>query len=149
MPTPPPGATASDHLQHIVDLASQWLALSQEQPHRFALVTMMLASPRLVLTKPDDIQPALSAVQRVVAPVARALGRAVDAGALSDGSPIDRSVLLFAGAQGILQLGKSAAHAPMLLDVPRLYAAMVRSLLAGWGAPAGRASSALTPESAL
>lgn len=144
---PDEAAPPSAHLRHLIGLATDWLKLSQDQPHRFALVSMMLASPQLVLEHPDDVRPAFAAVQRVLAPVVGALSAAETSGAVSSGNAVDRAILLFAGAQGVLQLGKTAAHAPALIDVPRLYEAMVASLLAGWGAPADTLQDAIATES--
>src|SRR5690606_13435758 len=57
-------------------------------------------------------------------------------GALGDGDAMDRTIVLAAALNGVLQVGKLARWDPDLLDGARLAGDLVDGLLTGWGAAA-------------
>lgn len=121
-------------LSRVVAIARRWAAFAADDPNRFGLVALLLATPRHVLTAPEHTAPAIDAMLRAMRPLAEALAESAEIGALAAGDPVQRALLLFAGVQGVLLLKKQVRHVPELLDPDRLYADMLRALLAGWGA---------------
>lgn len=59
---------------------------------------------------------------------------ATRAGALQPGDPMDRTIVLAAALNGVLQVGKLARWDAELLDGGRLARLLIDDLLAGWGA---------------
>jgi len=123
-----------DPLGRVVAGAEAWRRFSEEAPNRFGLVSMLLAAPRLIVTDEALVANAMATLLTAVRPVATALEAATAAGDLSPGSAIERTLLLFSGVNGVLQLKKQAPRAPGFLDLQRLFASMLRTLLRGWGA---------------
>lgn len=125
-------AECSDPLACIRAYTEAWYAFSAAHPQRFALITLMLAEPRVVLQDPDVAAAAASQLITALRPLIQALEEAAAQGRLSPGDPVQRASLLFAGTQGVLLLKKQATRIPTLLQVQTLFPAMVESLLAGW-----------------
>ncbi|MCC6621805.1 MAG: TetR/AcrR family transcriptional regulator [Deltaproteobacteria bacterium] len=126
-------------LARVVACARAWRAFSEDDPHRFALVAMMLAAPRVVMQDEAHVTPAIAAMIEAVRPLARALSDAERAGLLGPAPRLaaaehDRALVLFAALQGVLLLRKQAQRAPALVDLDRLFALACKTLLAGWGA---------------
>jgi AcrR family transcriptional regulator len=132
-------------LARVVACAEVWRRFAVTAPNRFALVSMLLAAPRLIVTDEAQVARSLAGLLAAVRPVAEALAAAADAGALHGGDAIERSFLLFSGATGVLLLRKQSPRAPGLLDLDRLFAAMLRALLTGWGAAPTDLERALNP----
>lgn len=59
---------------------------------------------------------------------------AASAGALAPGDPMDRTIVLAAALNGVLQVGKLSRWDAELLDGARLGRLLIDDLLAGWGA---------------
>ncbi|MFO0747749.1 MAG: helix-turn-helix domain-containing protein [Myxococcota bacterium] len=136
----------SPPLARVVACARAWRRFADADPHRFALLAMMLASPRLVLASEDHTKHAIGALLAATRPLAVALAEASADGTLA-ATPrtepgTDRAALVFAGLLGVLLLRKQAQRVPDLVDLDRLFAGMLRSLLAGWGATAAALDAA-------
>ena len=138
-------ARGAEPIARVVACADVWRGFAVAAPNRFALVSMLLAAPGLIVTDEAHVGPAMAGLLAAVRPVAEALEAAAASGALHDGDAIERSFLLFSGATGVLLLRKQAPRAPGLLDLDRLFAAMLRALLTGWGAAPADLERALTP----
>ena len=138
-------ARGAEPIARVVACADVWRAFAVAAPNRFALVSMLLAAPGLIVTDEAHVGPAMAGLLAAVRPVAEALEAAAVSGALHGGDAIERSFLLFSGATGVLLLRKQAPRAPGLLDLDRLFAAMLRALLTGWGAAPADLERALTP----
>ena len=104
------------------------------EPHRFALLAMTMADPRVLLQAPEDAEPVALAIMAAMQPLAHALGEAAEAGALVPGNVAERTLATFASLEGALLLSKQARRVPELFDVDRLAVYAIRSLLLGWGA---------------
>lgn len=104
------------------------------EPHRFGVLAVALATPRLLLTAPDHVAPATTAVVATLQPLADALAAAERAGELGPGDPIERTLTLFALVHGLAQLPKLARRAPGAFDPERLATSGLGALLRGWGA---------------
>lgn len=120
-------------LARVFALAIAYRDFARTSPHRFGLLAMTLAEPRVVLERPEDAEPVARVMIGALGPLAAALGDAAEAGLLAPGDAAERTVCLFALLQGVLQMSKQARVAPALLDVDRLVAQGARSLLVGWG----------------
>lgn len=133
-------------LARVVACARTWRDYAERHPQRFGLVSMLLAVPRLVISSDVAGAAAVEALLAALAPPIDALGAAAKTGALTPGDALERAVLLFSGLQGVLLLKKQSARAPGLLDLDRLLASMLRTLLAGWGARPEAIAAALAKE---
>ena len=71
------------------------------------------------------------------------------AGHLASGDVAERTVTLFALAQGLLQMHKQSRYAPAILDVEHLLVQGTRALLVGWGAKAKNLDAAIDDVAAL
>ena len=125
---------AAPPLARVLALVAGFREFARREPHRFGLIALTLADPRVLLAQPEHAGPAAAAAVTALAPLAEALDRAAAAGDLAPGSAADRALCLFALHHGVLQLGKLARIAPAALDVSRLAAEGTRALLLGWGA---------------
>jgi len=137
-------------LGRVVACARAWRAFSEDDPHRFALVAMLLAAPRVVMQSEAHVAPAIASMIAAVRPLAAALADAERQGLVAPAEPPsgehDRALALFAALQGVLLLKKQAARAPALVDLERLFTLVIRTLLVGWGAPRPALDRALAPE---
>lgn len=121
-------------LARVLALVAGYRAFARLEPHRFGLLAMMMADPRILLAERADAEPVAGRMLQALRPLAAAIAAAIAAGLLSAGDVPERTLCVFALLQGVLQLSKRAAWAPALLDVDRLTVRGVRALLLGWGA---------------
>ncbi|MEM9067746.1 MAG: TetR/AcrR family transcriptional regulator [Myxococcota bacterium] len=118
-------------LGRVVAQALAYAAFSQRNPHGFALITTMIAEPRILI---EDASQVARAITEALLPVGVSLNVCARENVLADGDAQERAVLLWASVQGTTQLAKQARIAPDLLNVGRLTRAMITTLLLGWGA---------------
>jgi hypothetical protein len=76
----------------------------------------------------------LPAVLRLLDLARQQFTAAVEVGALHPADPMDRTVVLAAALNGVLQVGKLARWDAELLDGVRLARLLIDDLLLGWGA---------------
>jgi len=124
-------------LARLFALTRAYRRFSVEESNKFSLLAMSMAEPRVLLRAPEVAEPVVHSMIATLSPIADALGVAEAKQMLSPGSVPERTVLVFASVQGIVQLRKQARVAPELLDLDRMVAAVVRTLLLGWGADEG------------
>lgn len=139
-------AAEATPIARAVACARVWRRYAETHPERFALVSMLLAVPRLVMSSEVAGAEAVARMLSALAPLIEALTSAAREGELAPGDALERSVLLFAGLQGVLLLRKQASRAPHLLDIDRLSSAMLATLLGGWGATPAAIAQALSRE---
>lgn len=120
----------------IFALVRAYRSFAVEEPHKFGLLAMSMAEPRVLLGTQEAADPVVRSIVSVLSPLADALGSAAAAGKLGPGDPLERTLVLFSAIQGALQLQKQARIAPEIIDVDRLSTQAVRTLLLGWGADA-------------
>ena len=113
-----------------------YCAFARREPHRFGLLAVTMADPRVLLREPDTVGPVALASLGVMGTLADALRDGERAGQLAPGDAAERTVCVFALVQGVLQLHKQARFAPLVSDVERLATLGTRALLIGWGAGA-------------
>jgi AcrR family transcriptional regulator len=126
-------AAETDPLAPISRAANAWRDYARTSPHRFGLVAALLASPQIVITEPEPALTAIGHMVKALTPLALAFEHAATMGVLEPGDARERTLLLFAGLQGVLNLRKQAERAPDQLDLDRLYAAMFDALMRGFG----------------
>lgn len=136
-------APSAPPLDHLAALVRTYRDFVGREPHRFGVLAIALATPRVLLAAPIHGQPATAAVIAALRPVADALIAATAAGQLAAGDPIERTLTLFALLHGLAQLPKLAHHAPGAFDVDRLTQTGVRALLLGWGGDPATVDAAL------
>lgn len=136
----PPGAPV---IARVVALVDAYRAFAARQPHRFGLIALTMAEPRVLLVRHEHAAPAAAATIAALRPLFDALTDAAAAGELDAGPAVDRAVCVFALVQGLLPLVKLARVAPAALDVARLSEVGLRGLLLGWGAPPSVLEAAL------
>lgn len=134
----PAQATPLARLWALVD---GYRAFAKREPHRFGLLAMSLAEPRILLSDGAAAQPVMAMLMSAMQPLAETIAAAARAGQLAAGDAAERTVCVFAFLQGVLPLRKRSRHVPRVLDVDRLVVQGTRALLIGWGAK-GRAVDA-------
>jgi AcrR family transcriptional regulator len=124
-------ATAA--LAHLVGFARFCIesvdTLAQEQR---LLQQLMYDADQLVPT--EEGARVLPTVLRLLELARERLEAAAGADALRPGDPMDRTVVLAAALNGVLQVGKLARWDADLLDAGRLAGQLIDALLIGWGA---------------
>ena len=130
-------------LTRVFALEHGYRAFARHEPHRFGLLAMTMAAPRVLLPSPADAQPVAVVMLATLQPLIAALAAATEAQLLAAGDVAERAVCVFALLQGVLQLHKQARFAPDLLDVDRLATRGTRTLLLGWGANATDVDAAI------
>lgn len=107
--------------------------LARSAPAQFRLASLMLADPRELLREEHG--------RRVMESLAPLLGDvrdlfeiAAERGALAEGDAVERTLTLWGGLHGVLQLTKLARFEPERMDGRRRVEHLLESLLAGWGA---------------
>jgi len=118
---------AEDGVGRVYAVCAAYQAFTQDAPHRFGMLSMMLAEPRTVFERDDIALTAMDAMVGALAPLAEALGVA----GIDDAA--QRATTLFAGIQGVFTLHKQARRAPHLFDIDTLAQEMIGTLLMGWG----------------
>ena len=136
-------------LTRVFALVQGYRAFARLEPHRFGLLAMTMAEPRVLLQQPADAEPVLFVMMAALQRLADALGAAAEAGQLEAGDLPERTLCVFAMLQGLLQLQKQARYAPGVLDVDRLTVRGTRSLLLGWGAKPRTVDAAIARVAAL
>ncbi|MFP5255791.1 MAG: TetR/AcrR family transcriptional regulator [Acidimicrobiia bacterium] len=126
----PPEVAALAHLVGFARFTIESVtALPQEQR---LLQQLMYDADQLVPT--EEGARVLPSVMRLLEMARQRFEVAAATGALSPADPMERTVVLAAALNGVLQVGKLARWDPDLLQGPRLAGQLVDDLLAGWGA---------------
>ncbi|RME74396.1 MAG: TetR/AcrR family transcriptional regulator [Planctomycetota bacterium] len=125
-----PGTAA---LARVVALADSYRELARRNPTRFGLLTRVLSTTRIVLRDPEA-QQVVDAAAPIWRLVAACFERASESGALQPGDPVTRTLTIWAGLQGVLQLRKLERLEAPGLEVDRLGRELIDALLGGWGA---------------
>lgn len=136
-------------LTRVLVLVEGYRAFAQLEPHRFGLLAMTMAEPRILLEKPEDAEPVMAVMLAALQPLAGALADAAAAEHLDGGDVYERTLCLFAMLQGLFQMQKHARYAPAVLDVSRLTVSGTRALLLGWGAKPRTVDAAITRVASL
>ncbi|HVV87332.1 MAG TPA: helix-turn-helix domain-containing protein, partial [Kofleriaceae bacterium] len=82
-------------LERLVAMVRAYRAFVAGAPHRFGVLAIALATPRVLLASPAHGEPATAAVVATLRPIADALAAAVTAGELGPGDPVERTLTLF------------------------------------------------------
>ncbi len=134
-------------LEQIRACIAVWTRFAHTSPERFGLIASTFSVARAFLSADIVAEQAIGSMMKGLGPLRHALSKASDAGLLSEGDPIDRTLVLFASVNGLLMLRKQAQRAPGLVDIDRLIATLVETLLLGWAPelPSTQKSSRRTP----
>ncbi len=136
-------------LQRVVVSALTYRDMAAAEPNRFALISLFMAEPKLMVSEPEQVAPGQQAVIGALSPLAAAFHQASAVGALADGDAIERTICWACALHGVLLLRKQAPRAPEHLDVDRLYLTTLRALLVGWGAHSSAVDDAFEAVAAL
>lgn len=123
-------------LARVAALVAAYRDFVRGAPHRFGLLAVAMAEPRILVGDPEHTRLTAAAVVAALTPLAGALDAAATAGALDAGPAIERTLCVFAMVHGLSQLPKMARAAPTAIDVDAIVASGLRALLIGWGAAA-------------
>jgi AcrR family transcriptional regulator len=136
-------------LTRVLALVQGYRAYAQLEPHRFGLLAMTMAEPRVLLEKAEDAEPVMVVMLATLQPLAGALADAAAAEQLDGGDVYERTLCLLAMLQGLFQMQKHTRYAPSVLDIDRLTLGGTRSLLLGWGGKPRTVDAAITRVAAL
>jgi AcrR family transcriptional regulator len=128
--------SVEDPLARIFALARAYRTFAAEEPHKFGLLAMSMAEPKIILGTSEAAEPVVRSMIGALSPLADALGAAATKDKIEPGDALERTLVVFGAIQGALQLQKQARIAPAIIDVDRLITQAVRTLLCGWGADA-------------
>lgn len=123
-------------LARVAALVAAYRDFVRGAPHRFGLLAVAMAEPRILVGDPEHTRLTAAAVVAALTPLAGALDAAATAGALDAGPAIERTLCVFAMVHGLSQLPKMARAAPTAIDVDAIVTSGLRALLIGWGAAA-------------
>lgn len=118
---------AENGVGQVYAVCAAYRAFTQDAPHRFGMLAMMLAEPNAVFVRDEIATPTIAAMVETLAPLVHALEHAG-----IEQAPT-RAQALFAGIQGVFSLHKQARRAPHLFDVDGLARELIQALLLGWG----------------
>ncbi len=119
-------------LTHLVGFARFTIESVDTLPLEQALLQQLLQAHEAVPT--EEGGRVLPAVFRLLDLARERFAHAAEVGALRPADPMDRTIVLAAALNGVLQLRRLARWDPDLLDGPRLACQLVNDLLAGFGA---------------
>ena len=108
-------------------------SMSKARPTEFGLVAMLLGDPRQLVSD-DDASQVVPTLLQLLQLVGSLFAAASDAGALTAGDPLRRTLVLWTSMQGALQLRKLERFAPGGPEASALLDEVVSTLLVGWGA---------------
>jgi AcrR family transcriptional regulator len=138
------------HLQQVLIPLLTYRDLGRAAPHRFGLLSMLLATPHTLVADDADAAPAMEAITAALTPLAIALETARAHGALRfEGDSASHAVVAFSAVHGLLQLRKQEHRVPALFDLDGLVRLSLHSLLVGWGAEPAELDAALLNITAL
>jgi len=120
-------------LAHLVGFARFMIDSVDALPQEQRLLQQLVADADELVPTEEGAR-VLPAVARLLDLARQRFAVAGEVGALGPGDPMERTVVLAASLNGVLQLDKLARWDPDLLDARRLARALVDDLLAGWGA---------------
>lgn len=120
-------------LAHLVGFARYMIDSVEVLPQEQRLLQQLVADADELVPTEEGAR-VLPAVLRLLDLARQRFAVAVEVGALVPGDPMERTVVLAAALNGVLQLDKLARWDPDLLDARRLARSLVDDLLAGWGA---------------
>lgn len=142
-------SSRASSLARVFALAKGYRSFALREPHRFGLLAMTMAEPRVLLTAAEDAEPIAGLAVAAMAPLAAALEAATREGQLPAGNVPERALCLFALLQGLLQMHKQSRLAPELIDTGRLVVRGTRALVVGWGARPRAVDAAIARVAAL
>lgn len=120
-------------LTRVAALVAAYRGFVRGAPHRFGLLAIAMAEPRILVGDGAHMRATAAAVVAAMTPLAAALDAAVAGEALAAGPAVERTLCLFALVHGLSQLPKLARAAPTAIDVDALVVSGLRALLIGWG----------------
>lgn len=138
-PSASPGARA---LARLLAAARAYQHFAQARPEASALLTRSLAIPRPVVTDATSAPTLLPRVLALAEDLGADLAAARTAGVLAEGDDVTRAMLLWTSLQGLVgarKLSRFGLGAPLA----ELELELLRTLFAGWGAPAEALDAAL------
>lgn len=136
-------------LTRVVLALDVYRRFSGDAPHRFALLSKLMAEPQIILPDAAHSQPVMASMIVALGPIADAYREAAESGALRPGDERERALVTFTSVQGTLQMRKRASLAPELLDIERMTGTLIRALLVGWGADEGAVEASIAEVAAL
>ncbi len=120
-------------LAPILALARAFRERTAARPERMGLIGRIMAEPDHMLPR-EEGERVISDAIGLLSVLRTPFDRADALGILHQGDAVLRPLLFWAGLRSVLQTFKLETFAPTVIRPDALYAGMVDSLLAGWGA---------------
>ena len=124
-------------LLRLLVVGSTYVDFARRRPAEYGLISTMIGDPREFLAT-EEAAPLVPALIRMQLLLATVIGDASKAGALAPGDARERSVILWAAMQGVLQLRKLGRFGVAGMELDRLVPIALQTLLLGWGADRSR-----------
>ncbi len=133
---------SDDPIVRLVGLGAFWIDTFETFPEEARLMQLLMSEPSPTVSD-EDVSRVLPVALRLLDHNRSALDAAAEAGILRPGDALERTVVMAAALNGVLQLDHVARVDPELFDGRRLAAALAADLLIAWGAdPAALAAAA-------
>ncbi len=126
--------TGKDPVARTLAMVGEYVALAEREPSRFGLIQALVGEPRQLLDG-EHADAVADAMRGLLGRVALDLEAAAQAGLLQTGDAAARTVQLWAGIHGVLQLRKFGRFDDRMARLTPLALDLASTLLRGWAAP--------------
>lgn len=118
-------------LEAVREMVDVYCEFAVAEPARFGLIQGLVGEPRQIL-EGDEAQAVAESMRALLARVAGRLQAAVECGALAPGDTVARTIQLWAGLHGVLQLRKFGRFDERMVHVDPIARSLAESLLRAW-----------------
>jgi AcrR family transcriptional regulator len=132
----------NDPLGSLVLAARHYDGYLSKHPGHFRLISLALSDSKQHLSDTEGLK-VMAAVQPILEHIAQIIESAQQQTALSPGDNAARTLIYWAGVQGVMQMKKLERFAPQQLNNQRLLNQTVSTYLAAWGVQDAEVESTL------
>jgi AcrR family transcriptional regulator len=126
-------APGNTPVERLLAMADVYISFATDEPTRFALIQTLVGEPRQLL-EGADAEAVAEAMRQLLARVGMQMEAAAQAGLLRPGDAATRTLQLWAGLHGTLQLRKFGRFEPRMADLSPIARDLAHTLLRGWAA---------------
>ena len=127
-------ARGADPLATVRGMVDVYVDFAQNEPSRFGLIQALVGERRQLLDG-EDAEAVADAMRQLLGLVALQLHAAADRGLLRPGDAAERTIQLWAGLQGVLQLRKFGRFDDRMAHLSPIARGLASTLMLGWAAP--------------
>jgi AcrR family transcriptional regulator len=132
-----------DALGSLVLTARHYDRYLSEHPAHFRLISLALSDSKEHLSDSEGLK-VMAVVQPILEQIAQLMGSAQQQATLRQGDPAERTLMYWAGVQGVMQLKKLERFAPQRLNNQRLLNQTMSTFLTAWGVADAEVASTWT-----